>query len=209
MQLILIISLAVFAYLLGSIPTAVWVGKMFYGVDVRTQGSGNAGATNTIRVLGWKAGVPVLLFDVFKAWAAVKLPVLFSVGLDVDTLINFQLLLGALAVAGHVFPVFAGFRGGKGVASITGIVVALFPGAFLMVLGVFIVLLVIFSYVSLASVISSIAFPLIAIFIFRTEHPLLLVFSILVAIVVPVLHRKNIRRLLKGTEPKFVFRKTS
>lgn len=209
MQLFLILSLIVFAYLLGSIPTAVWVGKIFYGVDVRTQGSGNAGATNTIRVLGWKAGVPVLLFDVFKAWAAVKLPVLFSVGLDVDTLINFQLLLGALAVAGHVFPVFAGFRGGKGVASITGIVVALFPGAFLMVLGVFIVLLVIFGYVSLASVLSSIAFPLVAIFILRTEHPVLMVFSILVAIVIPVLHRKNIRRLLNGTEPKFVFRKTS
>lgn len=203
-----IISLAVIAYLLGSIPTAVWVGKIFFGVDVRTHGSGNAGATNTIRVLGWKAGVPVLIFDVLKAWIAVKLPIILSIEIEGPYLVYIQLMLGALAVAGHVFPLFAGFRGGKGVASITGIVIALFPGAFFVVLGIFIVLLILFRYVSLASVISSVLFPFVAVFIFKTTHTSLLIFSILVAIIVPVLHRKNIIRLRNGTESKFVFRKT-
>lgn len=207
MQEAIIIFLVPLAYLIGSVPTAVWVGKIFYDVDVRTKGSGNAGASNTLRVLGWKAGVPVLLFDVFKAWAAIKLPVLFSVGIDDSTLIVYQLLLGLMAVTGHIFPLFAGFKGGKGVASITGIVIALFPATFFVVMGVFIVLLTLFAYVSLASIIGSIAFPFIAVFIFRVEHPALLIFSILVAILTPLLHYKNIKRLLNGTESKFVFRK--
>lgn len=190
------------AYLLGSIPTSVWVGKLFFGIDVRTQGSGNAGATNTLRVLGWKAGLPVLLFDVFKAWLAVKLSLISPVLFEGAALINFQIILGALAVIGHIFPVFAGFRGGKGVASITGIVVALFPGTFLVILAVFSLLLLIFRYVSLASVVSAVVFPFVAIFIFRVEYISLILFSILVAIVVPILHLKNIRRLLNRTESK-------
>lgn len=201
--------LAIAAYLLGSIPTAVWVGKTFYNLDVRTQGSGNAGATNTIRVLGWKAGVPVLLFDVFKSWLAVKLPIIFSTGLEGNMLINFQLLLGAIAVTGHIFPVFAGFKGGKGVASITGIVIALFPATFFIVMGIFTLILLLSGYVSLASILSAITFPFIAIFVIRVDHPALMVFSILVGLVVPLMHRKNIKRLLNGTESKFIYRNKS
>ncbi|MBE0662092.1 MAG: glycerol-3-phosphate 1-O-acyltransferase PlsY [Bacteroidales bacterium] len=204
-----LIMLAIAAYLLGSIPTAVWVGKTFYNLDVRTQGSGNAGATNTIRVLGWKAGVPVLLFDVFKSWLAVKLPIIFSTGLEGNMLINFQLLLGAIAVTGHIFPVFAGFKGGKGVASITGIVIALFPATFFIVMGIFTLILLLSGYVSLASILSAITFPFIAIFVIRVDHPALMVFSILVGLVVPLMHRKNIKRLLNGTESKFIYRNKS
>lgn len=202
-----LIILTIAAYLLGSIPTAVWVGKLFYNLDVRTHGSGNAGATNTIRVLGWKAGIPVLLFDVFKSWLAVKLPLIIATGLDNNMLINFQLLLGALAVAGHIFPVFAGFKGGKGVASITGIVIALFPDTFFIVMGIFTLILLLSGYVSLASTLSAFAFPFIAIFLIRIDHPALIVFSILVGIAVPLLHLKNIKRLLNGTESKFLYRK--
>lgn len=207
MDLKFLLLQSVLAYCLGSIPTAVWVGRVFYGVDVRTQGSGNAGATNTIRVLGWKAGVPVLLFDAFKAWLAVQLPVFFPEVLLGDMLVNFRVLLGALAVIGHIFPVFAGFRGGKGVASITGIVVALFPGTFLVVLCSFIFLLIYSGYVSLASMISAVIFPFVAVFLFGVENPTLIIFSVLVAVAIPMSHRKNIRRLLSGTESKFSFKK--
>lgn len=200
-----LILLSILAYLAGSVPTAVWIGRLFYNVDVRKAGSGNAGATNTIRVLGWKAGVPVLLFDVFKAWFAVKLPLFIPVALEGDALTSFQLLLGALAVAGHIFPVFAGFKGGKGVASITGIVIALFPETFLVVLGVFAIVFLFTGYVSLASLTSSLAFPVIAWLVFGIEHHVLLGFAILVAVLIPLLHVKNIRRLLKGTESKILF----
>lgn len=203
MDILYLVLQLVLAYCLGSIPTAVWVGRMFYGVDVRTRGSGNAGATNTIRVLGWRAGVPVLLFDAFKAWLAVKLPLFFPAVLSGDMLVNFQVLLGALAVTGHIFPLFAGFKGGKGVASITGIVIALFPGTFLAVLICFIAILLVSGYVSLASMISAVIFPFVAVFLFGVENLTLIVFSILVAVTIPVLHLKNIRRLLKGTESKF------
>lgn len=204
-----LIILIIAAYLLGSIPTAVWVGKLFYNLDVRTQGSGNAGATNTIRVLGWKAGIPVLIFDVFKSWLAVKLPLIIATGLDNNMLTNFQLLLGALAVTGHIFPFFAGFKGGKGVASITGIVIALFPDTFFIVMGIFTLILLLSGYVSLASTLSAFAFPFIAIFLIRIDHPALMVFSILVGIAVPLLHLKNIKRLLNGTESKFLYRKNN
>ena len=118
------------AYLLGSIPSSVWVGKWFYGLDVRNEGSGNAGATNTIRVLGLKAGIPVLLFDVFKAWLAVSLANWFTYdGFSQNQEVIYRILLGASAVIGHVYPVFAGFRGGKGVASLVGVVIALYPAA--------------------------------------------------------------------------------
>ncbi len=114
------------AYLLGSIPTAVWVGKHFYKIDVRDYGSGNAGATNTFRVLGKKAGIPVLLIDVLKGWLAVMLVYVFTEpGQNSDELFHLQLRLGAASLIGHIFPIWAGFRGGKGVATLLGIIIAL------------------------------------------------------------------------------------
>lgn len=200
-QLILIIMLA---YLLGSVPTAVWVGKLFYKIDIRTKGSGNAGATNTIRVLGYKAGIPVLIFDIFKGWLAIQLPEIFDIDfLTPDQLINFKIVLGIAVVLGHVFPILAKFKGGKGVASLLGVGLALYPYSVLVIIAIFIIVLLITRYVSAASIIGAISFPIIDIFLFHQDHISLIILSIAVGIFVPLTHRKNIKRLIQGEESKF------
>ncbi len=205
--MILILIQVVVAYLLGSIPSAVWIGKAIYGIDVRQHGSGNAGATNVIRVLGYKAGVPVLLFDVFKGWLAVFLTSLFpDQGLTPDQLVYIEIGAAVAAALGHVFPVFAGFRGGKGVGTMAGVGIALFPFALLIVLGIFISVLAITRYVSLSSCIAASAFPFIVVFITGEHHPGLIVLSVFVAVFVLFTHRANIVRLVKGTENKFNFK---
>jgi glycerol-3-phosphate acyltransferase PlsY len=198
------------AYLLGSIPSAVWIGKATKGVDVREHGSKNAGATNTMRVLGVKTGIPVLLIDICKGYAAVTLA-LFSPTFDplTNAFVNFQLVLGAAAVVGHVFPVFAGFRGGKGVATIVGVLLALHWQATLIAIAVFLITLLISKYVSLGSLIMGLSFPISVICIFQSDSISLKIFSIAVSILLLVTHRKNISRLLKGKENKatFLFKK--
>jgi glycerol-3-phosphate acyltransferase PlsY len=197
------------AYLAGSIPTSVWVGRIFYGIDIRTQGSGNAGATNTLRILGWKAGVPVMVVDVLKGWFAVYLYHFFAPDtLNEQSLVIYKIALAAMAVIGHVFPVFAGFRGGKGIATLLGVGIALYPAAVLVVLGIFFLILLISGYVSLSSIIAAISFPLIVAFLFNPESLPLLVLAVCVGLFIPVTHRKNIGRLLKGTESKFRIKKT-
>jgi glycerol-3-phosphate acyltransferase PlsY len=198
------------AYLLGSIPSAVWIGKAAKGVDVREHGSKNAGATNTMRVLGVKIGIPVLLIDVFKGFAAVTLALLsptFEAG--TNAFVNFQLALGAAAVIGHVFPVFAGFRGGKGVATIVGILLALHWQATLVAIAVFLITLFISKYVSFSSLMMGMSYPVSVFFIFKTDSISLKIFSVVVCILLFVTHRKNISRLLKGEEGKatFLFKK--
>lgn len=196
------------AYLLGSIPTAVLVGKVFYNIDIRNEGSGNAGATNTIRILGLKAGIPVLLFDVFKAVAAVNIAVwLNNPAFSENQEVIYRILLGASAVLGHVFPIFAGFRGGKGVASLVGIILALYPSSFSIILLCFILIMTFTRIVSLSSVICSLIFPFIVIFVFNENRPPLIVLAICVAIFIPYTHRENIKRLIAGTEKKFDFGK--
>jgi glycerol-3-phosphate acyltransferase PlsY len=196
------------AYLIGSISFSVWIGRIFYGVDVREQGSGNAGATNTIRVLGIKAGIIVLLLDATKAWTAVQLAPLFAGSLLTGhPMINYRIILGAIAVLGHVFPLYTGFRGGKGVASLVGVIIALFPYAFLMILIWFLLVFLLFRYVSLASVTSAILFPFLVVFVFHEQSPSLIILAILIAIFVPLTHKKNIRRLLRGEELKMSFRR--
>ena len=194
------------AYLLGSIPSAVWIGKATKGVDVREHGSKNAGATNTMRVLGVKTGIPVLLFDVFKGFTAVKL-VLLSPDFEIGTnaFVNFQLVLGAAVVIGHVYPVFAGFRGGKGVATIVGILLALHWQATLVAIIIFFISLFISKFVSLSSLMMGLSFPVSVIFIFRTDSISLKIFSAVVCILLFVTHRKNISRLLNGNENKATF----
>jgi len=200
----LIISLAG-AYLLGSVPTAIWVGKSFHNIDIREHGSGNAGATNAIRVLGWKTGVPVLLIDVFKGWIAAMLPVFFNLAGDETALLtNLQIAAGVSAVIGHIFPVFAQFRGGKGVATIFGVMIAIHPAVTLTCFGIFIVVLLIWSYVSLASISAALAFPILLIGLFGSPSMLLKIFSVIVAIALIITHRKNIKRLLRGEESKFI-----
>jgi glycerol-3-phosphate acyltransferase PlsY len=194
------------AYLIGSFSSSVWIGRLFYGVDVREQGSGNAGATNTIRVLGWKTGVIVLLIDAFKAWLAVQIAGVFaSNSLTPDQIINYSIMMGSLAVLGHVFPVYTGFRGGKGVASLVGMIIALYPYAFLAVLAWFIIIFLITRFVSLASVTSAILFPFIVIFAFNEKSVSLVILSILIAVFIPLTHHKNIKRLIKGDELKMSF----
>ena len=203
-----IISEIILAYLIGSIPTAVWVGKSFYGIDVRQHGSGNAGATNVIRVLGYKAGIPVMLFDIFKGWFAVQLVKIFPHEfLSSDELVYVMIILAICAFLGHVFPIFAGFKGGKGVGTLAGVSIALFPNAILIVLLIFILTLTISRYVSLSSIFAGISFPFVVIFLNGQTNPGLIVLSILVAILIPLTHWKNIKRLMKGEENRFDFKR--
>ena len=151
--------LLLFAYLLGSIPSAVWIGKYFYKIDVREFGSGNAGATNVFRVLGKRAGIPVLLLDVMKGFAGVSLAFLSSYAKGSHQLTNLQLVLGMASLVGHIFPLFAQFRGGKGIATLLGIILAVHLYAALFSIVVWAIIFFISNYVSLASIISSITFP--------------------------------------------------
>ncbi len=191
------------AYLLGSIPTAVWVGKSYYGIDVREHGSKNAGATNTFRVLGKKPGTVVLLIDVLKGALAVLLPYFFlKDSIENDRIIQIQLLTAFLAILGHVFPLFANFKGGKGVATSLGIIIGIHPPAAAICLGIFLVVFIISKYVSLGAIVTAIAFPLLIIFLFHVESIWLRGFSILLGSVVVLTHKKNILRLAKGEENK-------
>ncbi len=203
-MIVYIIISAIIAYLIGSIPSSVWIGKALYGVDVRKEGSGNAGATNTIRILGWKAGIPVLIIDVLKGWFAVYLANLFPFDfLSKDSLEIMKMGLSAAAVLGHVFPVYTGFRGGKGVATLVGVGIALYPVAVWVVVGVFIVVLLISRIVSVSSIIAALSFPFIVYFLFPAESKSLIILAIAVAIFVPLTHIKNIKRLIIGTEKPF------
>ena len=203
-----VILALILSYLLGSIPTSVWVGKWFFDLDIRTQGSGNAGATNTIRVFGIKAGLPVLLFDVFKAWLAVHLGTWFpNPEYSVNQEVIYRIILGGLAVLGHVYPAFAGFRGGKGVATIVGVVIALYPASFLVILLCFSLVLATTRIVSLSSIIGAIVFPFVAILMFDERRLPLVILAIAIALFVPYTHRANIKRLIGGTEKRFDFGK--
>jgi acyl phosphate:glycerol-3-phosphate acyltransferase len=204
-----LIAGAVLAYLMGSFSSAVWIGKWFYGTDVRTQGSGNAGATNTFRVLGVKAGIIVMILDVLKAWGAVMLASLIGGNsLTPDQLVGYKIISGSLAVIGHVFPVFTGFRGGKGVATLVGVIISLYsPYIFLIVLAWFVLIFLSTRYVSLASVTASILFMLLELFVFPSQNIYLNVLACLIAVFIPLTHYRNIGRLLKGTENKLSFRK--
>lgn len=194
--------LIICAYLLGSIPTAVWIGKYFYNIDVREHGSGNAGATNVFRVLGKRAGIPVLLLDILKGLVAVKLAYLNSDLEGSYRFVNLQLVLGLASLAGHIFPVFASFRGGKGIATLLGIVLAILPFAALASMAIFLIVLFASGYVSLSSMIAATSFPLIIIFIFKVTVPSLIIFSIVIAAMVLITHQKNIVRLIRKEEGK-------
>ena len=191
------------AYLLGSVPTSVWVGRVFYGKDIREYGSGNAGASNTFRVLGKKAGIPVLVFDIFKGWAAVKLIYFTNLYLPgTGDYINLQLGLGVAALVGHIFPVYVGFKGGKGVATLFGAVIAIEPTTSLIAISIFIISLLITKYVSLSSMIAGFSFPILIIVVFKETNISLVIFSMVIAILLLFTHQKNIERLLAREESK-------
>jgi acyl phosphate:glycerol-3-phosphate acyltransferase len=187
--------LIVLAYLIGSIPTSVWVSQYFFDIDIRDYGSGNAGATNTYRVLGPKWGTIVMVTDMIKGIVAVKLALLLPAYADSDVnLQNLQTGLGLAAVVGHIFPIWADFRGGKGVATLFGLVLSC--------VGIFTLVLYLTRFVSLSSILASIAFPIFILVIFNVENPAYRIFAIAVALMVLLTHQKNIGRLLKGSESK-------
>jgi len=206
MSLLIIISFGFLAYLVGSIPTSVWFGKHYFKIDLREHGSGNPGATNTFRVLGKRAGTIVLLGDVLKGALATTLAVLL-LRLDLiytEDLIRFRLLFGVLAVIGHIFPVFLNFRGGKGVATLLGMTLAVAPEGAIISIAVFLAVVFISKYISLGSMIGTLAFPLTLITLpaLRPDDPILIVYGFVLTAIIIWTHRKNINRLFKGEENK-------
>lgn len=189
------------AYLLGSLPPAVWISKYAFGSDIRTHGSGNAGSTNMYRVFGFKAGLATQLLDVLKGWLAAMLPVWFLPFDNAETLTVQQLLCGAAAVVGHVYTVFAGFKGGKGVNTILGMMLAVAPGACGVGVGVFLLVLLAFKMVSLASMIAVGSFP-VYVFLTDAENRVLLITGVVLFFYIVFTHRANIRRILAGNESK-------
>lgn len=155
-------TMILIAYLLGSIPSAVWIGKKYYGIDIREYGSKNAGTTNMLRVLGKRAALPVFALDFMKGFVAVTLIELLKYDENISDmwLINVKIIAVFAAVLGHIFPIFAGFRGGKGVATLVGAVTGIYPPVALLCFGVWLVVLMISHYVSLSSMVAGCCFPL-------------------------------------------------
>ena len=195
--------LIVLAYVIGSIPTSVWVSKYFFDVDIRDYGSGNAGATNTFRVLGSKWGTFVMIADVLKGVIATSLYIFLPLYMhDEWNRTNFMVGLGLAAVLGHIFPIFADFKGGKGVATLFGMVIAIQPLVAICCVAVFLLVLYLTRFVSLSSILASISFAVFILFIFNEKETLYRVFAVAVALMVVLTHQKNINRILKGTESK-------
>ena len=192
-----IVEAILIAYILGSLPTAVWIGKAFFKTDVRKHGSGNAGATNTFRVLGWKAGTLVLLIDIAKGWVSV------DIARQLNLAEHWVVLCGIVAIIGHILPLFAKFKGGKGIATSMGIVLALHTKAAVLTLLSFIFFFLASGMVSLGSILAGISFPIWFLFRFEDADWSTKVFGILISAVIIWTHRKNIIRIIKGTESRF------
>ncbi len=193
----MLVLACIIAYLLGSIPSSVWIGRLFYQKDVRDFGSGNAGATNTFRVLGIKPGVAVLILDALKGVAAVKVSLLFArFAGDVEVMV----LLGICAVIGHVFPVFAQFRGGKGIATLLGMIMAIHTPSALMAMATFAVVFLSVRIVSVSSILASLSFPIWLIFRYHENSNILIIFSFALVMMVLLTHQKNLERLLNREE---------
>ena len=198
------------AYLIGSFPTALIAGKILKKIDIREHGSGNAGATNVFRVLGWKAGLVVLFIDMFKGFASVWwIPGIAVVNPEIGVYI--QILAGIAAIAGHIWTIFAKFRGGKGVGTAAGVFLGLQPGPVIICLFIFIGVVYKTKYVSLGSMIAAFLLPIILLvqkFFLQVEIEIpMIVLSILLALLIIITHRSNINRLIQGTESEFSFGK--
>ena len=197
------IFLVILSYLIGSIPTSVWVSRYFFEIDIRDYGSGNAGATNTYRILGKKWGTFVMIADMVKGVIGTSLyiflPFYFTHELERT---NFMIGLGLAAVAGHIFPIWADFKGGKGVATLFGMAVAIQPLVAICCVGVFLLVLYLTRFVSLSSILAGISFMVFILFIFNEHERLYRIFAVLVALMIVMTHQKNITRILNGTESR-------
>lgn len=193
----------ILAYLMGSIPSSIWIGRLFYNKDVRNHGSGNAGFTNAIRVLGAKGGIPVLIIDILKGFFAVKLVDYINIiALAEVHLINFKIVLSIIVLLGHLFPLFANFKGGKGVATLLGATLAIVLYPVLSVIGVFLLTFLISRIVSLSSLVAALSFPLFLVLVFGYTQPLLVIYAIVIFIILVITHWSNIQRLLRREEAK-------
>ena len=213
-----IVAIMIGAYLLGSIPSAVWIGKKYYGIDIREHGSKNAGTTNMLRVLGKRAALPVFIIDYFKGFLAVTLTSLmrYDDAIDNNTIINLRIIATFFVVLGHIFPIFAGFKGGKGVATLLGAGTGIYPPVLILSFAVWCVVFAIWHFVSLASMVAGCSYP-IFVLIFSTmtydenapfDNIPFIAFSWIVAVLLIWTHRKNITRLREGTESKiYLWRK--
>jgi glycerol-3-phosphate acyltransferase PlsY len=194
------------AYLLGSIPSAVWLGEWLYGVDIRQHGSRNSGATNTFRVLGKPLGFTVLLMDVSKGFLAVQASNWF---LQEDkSYVLLDVFAGLCCILGHIYSVFVSFKGGKGVATSFGVYLALNPFTVFVCLAIFILVFFTTRYVSLASILAALSLPWISYFVFQQFEPITILFNAFITALVVFSHRKNIQRLINGSEPKMNFSKS-
>ncbi|EHT7839429.1 glycerol-3-phosphate 1-O-acyltransferase PlsY [Staphylococcus pseudintermedius] len=187
-----LILLFIVSYLIGSIPSGYLIGKIFFKKDIRKYGSGNMGATNSFRVLGKPAGFAVTFFDIFKGFIVVFLPVLFNVEIH-------GLLVGIFAILGHVYPIYLKFRGGKAVATSAGVMLAVNPILLLILAAIFFSILKLTKYVSLSSIIAAICCVIGSFFV---SDYIMLITSFVVAILLIYRHMSNIKRIIKGTEPK-------
>ena len=193
--------LIILAYLIGSIPTALIISRKYFGIDIRDYGSGNMGATNTFRVLGSKYGTIVMALDILKGMAAVSLYTFLPHYLDNELdRTNFMIGLGLASVIGHIFPVFAGFKGGKGVATLLGMILIVQPVVAVSCVGVFLLVLYLTRYVSLSSILGALMLPVSVLWIWNEHEIMYRIFALLVAFLVIITHQKNIIKLLRGVE---------
>ena len=202
-------TLLLIAYVLGSIPSAVWIGKKYYGIDIREHGSKNAGTTNMLRVLGKRAALPVFALDFLKGFVAVtivdlvKYDEFFASAPNENLFYVMRFAALFCAMLGHIFPIFANFRGGKGVATLVGGVMAVNAPLVLLCAGVWIIVLMVTHYVSLASMLAGACYPVFTLISPKVGHlPPFIVFSFVIALLLIYTHRKNIKRLREGTESK-------
>jgi len=197
--------LIILAYLFGSIPSALIISRKFFGVDIRDYGSGNMGATNTFRVLGSKYGTVVMILDILKGAFAVALynflPYYYGSDAELQRT-NFMIGLGLAAVVGHIFPIFANFKGGKGVATLFGMILAVQPVVALSCVGVFLLVLFLTRYVSLSSILAALFLPISVLWIWNEHEVLYRIFALIVAALVVLTHQKNIGRILRGVESR-------
>ena len=197
------LGLIILAYLIGSIPTALIISKKYFGIDIRDYGSGNMGATNTFRVLGKRYGTLVMICDILTGRAAVSLFYFLPFYLNNELArTNFMIGLGLASVIGHVFPIFAGFKGGKGVATLFGMLLVLQPIVAICCVVVFLLALFLTRYVSLSSVLGAIMLPISVLWIWNEEEFLYRLFALIIAVMVVLTHQKNIGRILRGVETR-------
>ena len=217
-----LVSVVVLSYLIGSIPSSLWTGRVFYDIDIRDHGSGNAGATNTFRILGWKAGTAVLLFDFGKglfcttviaglAWQIAGGPVSFYSGWEIESMV--VIFSGIAAVIGHMYPIYAGFSGGKGAATATGMLYGIEPVSISISLAVFLIVMFTTRYVSLGSIAGSLIYPFSQLTLRygfnRDIDGSIILFSSILALAIIVKHKGNIKRLLAGNENRIASFKPS